>query len=74
VAKQTLTKTIGSLGETDMEKIRKAIQMLDPKVTPADNLNAAKEQLQGYIRGAKTPTRIAEVTRVFKKAGILLNE
>lgn len=70
--KQALTKAIGSLGEADLERIRTAIRMLDPKVTPADNLNAAKDQLQGYVRGARTPARIAEVTKAFKNAGIPL--
>lgn len=74
VSKQALTKAIGNLGASDLDKIKKAIQVLDPKVTPADDLNAAKEQLQGYVRGARTPARIGEVTKAFKSANIAVEQ
>lgn len=74
VDKQTLTRAIGSLGEADLDKVKKAIKALDSTVTPADTLNDAKNQLQSYVRGARTPARIAEVTKAFKDAGIPLSE
>ncbi len=74
LSKQALTRAIAALGATDLERIEKAIQVLDSKVTPAREFGAAKEQLQAYVRGARTPDRIAEVTRAFKTAGIPIPE
>ena len=73
-SKQALTRAIGGLGDADLEKIRLAMQKLDAKAAPAETLDAAKQQLQGYVRGARTPDRIAEVTRAFKAAGITILE
>ena len=72
--KQALTEANGKLGDSDIEKAKKALTLLDPTVKPADNIAAIKEQLQGYIRGARTPARIAEVAKAFKDAGITIEE
>jgi hypothetical protein len=72
-SKQPITTAIGALGQSDLGKIQEAIKKLDPKVTAADSLKSAKEQLQGYVREARTPKRIAEITKVFKELGIPLN-
>lgn len=69
-SKQALTKAIGALGAADLPKIQKAIQILDPKVTPPTDPNAAKAQLQSYVRGARTPARINEVAKAFEGANI----
>lgn len=74
VSKQALTTAIGALSQADLDKAKKAVQALDPKVTPADTLDAVKQQLQGYVRGARTPELIAKVTRAFRDAGIPLPE
>jgi len=68
--KQALTKAIATLGAQDLQKIKQAITTLDRTVTPSDDLNTAKEQLQSYVRGARTPTRIEEVSKAFKEANI----
>jgi hypothetical protein len=73
-AKAVLTKAIGLLKESDLGKIRAAIKILDPQVTPAASFKDALAQLQGYVRGARTPDRIAVVTLAFKQAGIFLPE
>lgn len=74
IQKQALTQAIGNLNESDLDKVKKALRSLDPSVKLADNIAAAKEQLQGYVRGARTPARIAEVAKAFKDAGIPINE
>ena len=72
--KKTLTKAIGTLSESDLDKVKKAIRAIDPKATPADSLGGAKEQLQEYVREARTPARIAELTKAFKEVGIPLTK
>jgi hypothetical protein len=68
--KAALTQALGTLGAADLPKIQKAIQILDPKITPPSDLERAKNQLQSYIRGARTPSRISEVANAFKSANI----
>jgi hypothetical protein len=68
--KQALTKAIGALGAADLAKIQKAIQILDPQVTPPAGFDGAKNQLQSYVRGARTPGRISEVAKAFEDANI----
>jgi hypothetical protein len=68
--KASLTRAIGALEPSDMEKIRAALKLLDSTVAPADTFTAAQTQLQAYVRGARTPSRITEVAQAFKDAGI----
>lgn len=68
--KAALTRAIAPLGAADLPKIQKAIQILDPKTTPPSDLDQAKGQLQSYVRGARTPSRIVEVANAFKSASI----
>jgi hypothetical protein len=80
IKKQTLTESINALGEKDLPKITNAIKALSvnkTKIIPLydkdeklDPFNAAKNQLQGYVRGAKSELQIDEVTRAFRDAGI----
>jgi hypothetical protein len=73
-SKTALTKAIGTLGAADLPKIQKAIQVLDPKVTPPADLDGATKQLQSYVRGARTPARISEVANAFKSANISVEQ
>jgi hypothetical protein len=71
--KKRLTEAIGRLtNQTDMGKIKKAIEILDPSVTPPEDLEKAKIVLQAYVRGARTSARIAEVTSAFEQSGIII--
>ncbi len=74
VQKQTLTKAIGKLNANDLDKVKNVLKALDPNVVPADDIESARNQLQGYIRGARTAARIAEVAKAFKDAGIPIEE
>jgi len=70
VQKKRLTDAIGKLNDSDLDKAKKALTVLDPLVIPADNIATAKEELQRHVRSARTPERIAEVANVFKDVGI----
>ena len=72
--KAALTRAIGALEPADLPKIQNAIKSLDSKVTPAADLEGAKNQLQGYVRGARTPARISEVADAFKSADITVQQ
>lgn len=70
VTKQALTRAIGRLSAADLPKIRQAVQALDPRAAAGTTLAEGQEQLQGYVRGARTPASIAEVAKAFTDAGI----
>jgi hypothetical protein len=76
-SKEALTKAIKALTPStpsDLDKIKAAIKNLDNKVIPADDPDKALEQLQSYVRGARTSSRIAEVAKAFKAAGISVEQ
>jgi hypothetical protein len=70
--KQSLTRAIGGLSAADLPKIQAVVRALDPSATPATTIDAARSQLQAYVRAARTPARIADVARAFRDAGIPL--
>ena len=72
--KEALTRAIGDLREGDIERIRTVVRMLAPNLEPATTLDAAKNQLQGLVRGARTVERVADVERAYRSAGIHLPE
>jgi hypothetical protein len=74
VSKQALTIALAALVASDLEKAKKTIQLLDANIIPADNIDVAKQQLQSYVRGARTPERLTAVTKAFKDAGIPLQQ
>jgi hypothetical protein len=74
LTKRTLTTAIGGLTDGDLGKAQRAVQALDPSAPPAVRLDDAKAQLQSYVRGARTSTRIAEVAKAFASAGIPLRD
>lgn len=73
-AKAALTNAIATLGESDLDKIKTAIKKIDPEVAPESNLDAAKAQLQKYVREARTPDDIAKLTKAFEDTGIPLTK
>lgn len=68
--KAALTAAIGTLQTSDLEKIKKAVEELDPKATPPTDLAGGKAQLQTFVRNARTPTDVAKVKKAFGDAGI----
>lgn len=68
--KQSLTRELGRLTAADLSKIQAAIRTLDPSVTPAATFVEAQAQLQGYVRGARTPADIVRVSNGFTSAGL----
>jgi hypothetical protein len=73
VTKASLTHAIGRLQATDLPKVQRAIKNLDPNVTPATEIEGAKAQLQGYVRGARTPEEIDKVKAAFTSAGVTVD-
>ena len=64
---------IGRLQATDLPKVQQAIKNLDPNVTPATEIEGAKAQLQGYVRGARKPEEIDKVKAAFTSAGVTVD-
>ncbi len=70
-----LTDAIGKLVESDLPKIRNAITTIDKTVDPSNDFEAAKEQLQNFVRdAAANPEQIKTVVNAFKGAKILLEQ
>lgn len=76
--KELLTKALGELDKKSdaekknyLDKIKAAIRLLDPKVTPADTFPAALAQLQGFVRRTHgDPTLVEKVAKAFEDSGI----
>jgi hypothetical protein len=68
--KDSLTCSVGKLGSRDLKSAQNAVLATNPKAQVGSTLNDVQEQLQDEVRNARTQSRIVELGKVFKDAGL----